>query len=158
MTSLLPVFLTHGEFTHPHVCIQSFDVKYHSLTYSPSCLDNYPEPYKRPLSSMAPVIIEHTDGSLYLAAGGSGGSRIFGSVFQTILNLDWGLDASQAVEFGRLHDQLYPLCVDIDNVYPQDLIEDLATRGHNITGIYCHVTSLSFINCVFHHQCQISIA
>jgi gamma-glutamyltranspeptidase/glutathione hydrolase/leukotriene-C4 hydrolase len=94
---------------------------------------NYPEPHKRPLSSMVPTIIEHTDGSLYLVAGGSGGSRIFGSVFQTILNLDWGLDASQAVEFGRLHDQLYPLRLDIDDVYPSYLVEDLAKRGHNIT-------------------------
>lgn len=94
---------------------------------------------------MVPTIIEHTDGSVYLVAGGSGGSRIFGSVFQAILNLDWGLDASQAVEFGRLHDQLYPLCLDVDNVYPQDLVDNLAQRGHNITGI-SDSSSLSFIS------------
>ncbi|KIM78895.1 hypothetical protein PILCRDRAFT_824014 [Piloderma croceum F 1598] len=94
---------------------------------------NYPEPHKRPLSSMAPLIMEHADGSLYLAAGGSGGSRIFGGIFQTVLNLDWGLDASQAVEFGRVHDQLYPTELEIDEIYPPELIKQLARRGHNIT-------------------------
>lgn len=94
---------------------------------------NYPEPHKRPLSSITPLIMEHPDGSLYLVAGGSGGSRIFTGVFQTILNLDWGLDASQAVEYGRLHDQLYPTVVDIDEIYPPELLTQLIERGHNIT-------------------------
>lgn len=79
------------------------------------------------------MIIEHPDGSFYLAVGGSGGSRIFGAVFQAILNMDWGMDASTAVEYGRLHDQLYPLAVDTDNVLPPDVIHALIERGHNIT-------------------------
>jgi len=40
---------------------------------------NYPQPRKRPLSSIAPAIIENSDGSLNLVIGASGGSRIFGS-------------------------------------------------------------------------------
>ena len=67
-------------------------------------LDNYPEPGKRPLSSIAPTIIEHADGSFYTAIGGSGGSRIFGAILQVLLNLDWGLDVSTAIESGCLHD------------------------------------------------------
>ncbi|TFK44674.1 gamma-glutamyltranspeptidase [Crucibulum laeve] len=94
---------------------------------------NYPEPGKRPLSSTVPTILEHPDGSFYAAIGGSGGSRIFGAVFQTLLNLDWGLDASKAIEFGRLHDQLYPLLLDADNVYPSDILDGLRGRGHNVT-------------------------
>jgi len=50
---------------------------------------NYPEGPKvkggmgkRPLSSTSPSIIEHEDGSFWLAVGGSGGSRIFGAVAQ----------------------------------------------------------------------------
>jgi gamma-glutamyltranspeptidase/glutathione hydrolase/leukotriene-C4 hydrolase len=95
--------------------------------------DNYPQPHKRPLSSMVPLIMENPDGSLNLVAGASGGSRIFGGVFQTVLNLDWNLDASQAVEYGRLHDQLYPTSLEIDEIYPPELIAQLAQRGHNIT-------------------------
>ncbi|KIJ67718.1 hypothetical protein HYDPIDRAFT_83226 [Hydnomerulius pinastri MD-312] len=94
---------------------------------------NYPEPGKRPLSSTSPTIMEYEDGSFYLAIGGSGGSRIFPSVFQVLMNLDWGMDASEAVEYGRVHDQLYPTVVDADNVLPSSLLADLRSRGHNIT-------------------------
>ncbi|KZP19788.1 gamma-glutamyltranspeptidase [Athelia psychrophila] len=93
---------------------------------------NYPAPYKRPLSSIVPTIIEHPDGSFYLAIGGSGGSRIFPAVFQTILNLDWGFDAGAAVEFGRVHDQLAGV-VDADAIYPEALVGELRERGHNVT-------------------------
>ncbi|KAJ7096335.1 gamma-glutamyltranspeptidase [Mycena epipterygia] len=91
---------------------------------------NYPEAGKRPLSSIVPTIVEHADGSFYAALGGSGGSRIFGAVFQVLLNLEWGLDASAAVEFGRVHNQLYPEIVDADPGYPADLLAGLRARGH----------------------------
>ncbi|KAI0949707.1 hypothetical protein AcW1_009235 [Taiwanofungus camphoratus] len=94
---------------------------------------NYPEPGKRPLSSTTPTIIEHEDGSFYLAIGGSGGSRIFPAVFQVILNLDWGMDVSMAIEYGRLHDQLYPLMVDADDMYSVEFLKGLKQKGHNIT-------------------------
>ncbi|KAF5321830.1 hypothetical protein D9619_001810 [Psilocybe cf. subviscida] len=96
-------------------------------------IDNFPAPGKRPLSSTAPTIFEHADGSFYLAIGGSGGSRIFPSLFQVIANLNWGMDISAAIEEGRLHDQLYPVTVDADNVYPPHLLHDLSQRGHNLT-------------------------
>ena len=79
--------------------------------------------------------MEHPDGSLYLVAGGSGGSHIFPGVFQIILNLDWGLDAGQAVEHGRVHSQLYPTFVVVDEIYPPELITQLEERGHNITSM-----------------------
>ena len=83
---------------------------------------------------MAPVIMEYPDGSFYMAIGGSGGSRIFPSVFQVILNLDWGQDVSQAIEHGRLHDQLYPLQLDVEDTTAFELLESLRQRGHNVTG------------------------
>ena len=108
--------------------------------------DNYPEPGKRPLSSIAPTIIEHPDGSFYVAIGGAGGSRIFGTIFQVLLNLDWGLDVSAAIESGRLHDQLYPMILDAENIYEEDVLRDLRRRGHNVTGC---VLFLSFCTCSF---------
>ncbi|KAI0266757.1 gamma-glutamyltranspeptidase [Gloeopeniophorella convolvens] len=93
---------------------------------------NYPEGHKRPLSSTVPTIIEHPDGSFYLALGGSGGSKIFPAVFQVVLNLDWGLDISAAIEFGRLHHQLYPEWIEADDVYPHELLLSLTTRGHSL--------------------------
>lgn len=50
------------------------------------------------------------------------------------MNLDWGMDVSEAVEFGRVHDQLYPSTLDVDDVYPLDILNALRERGHNVTG------------------------
>lgn len=72
---------------------------------------------------------------MFLSVGGVGGSRIFPAVFQVILNLDWGMDVSESVEFGRVHDQLYPTLVDVDNTYPIPLTDALRQRGHNVTGL-----------------------
>ncbi|EIW63497.1 gamma-glutamyltranspeptidase [Trametes versicolor FP-101664 SS1] len=94
---------------------------------------NYPEPGKRPLSSTTPTIVEHEDGSFYAAIGGSGGSRIFPAVFQVLLNMDWGMDVSAAIEYGRLHDQLFPTMVDTDDTLPAELIDGLIEKGHNIS-------------------------
>ncbi|KAH9176424.1 gamma-glutamyltranspeptidase [Lactarius sanguifluus] len=93
---------------------------------------NYPEAQKRPLSSTAPTIIENPDGSFYLALGGSGGSKIFPAIFQVILNTDWGLDIGSAIEYGRLHHQLYPEWVEADDIYPSELLHDLKKRGHSL--------------------------
>ncbi|KAG6900534.1 hypothetical protein C0993_009111, partial [Termitomyces sp. T159_Od127] len=92
---------------------------------------NYPAPGKRPLSSIAPTIVEDKDGSFYLALGGSGGSRIFPAVSQVLFNLELGLNLSAAIEYGRVHDQLYPLTVDVDDVYPQEIVDGLRAIGHN---------------------------
>jgi gamma-glutamyltranspeptidase/glutathione hydrolase/leukotriene-C4 hydrolase len=66
---------------------------------------------KRPLSSTSASIIESDDGRFILAIGGSGGSRIFGAVVQTLLLLDWGYDLQHAVEEPRVHNQLLPAYV-----------------------------------------------
>ncbi|KAH7339600.1 gamma-glutamyltranspeptidase [Rhizoctonia solani] len=76
---------------------------------------NYPEAGKRQVSSMAPTIMEHASGKLYLTLGGSGGSRIFGAIAQTIVNLDRGMNVSGAIEEPRVHDQLFPTLVSIES-------------------------------------------
>jgi len=53
---------------------------------------------KRPLSSMAPTMVQDADGRLRLLVGSPGGTRIIGFVAQTIVGVvDWGLDVQQAV-------------------------------------------------------------
>ncbi|KAG8777938.1 hypothetical protein FRC12_000112 [Ceratobasidium sp. 428] len=94
---------------------------------------NYPEAGKRQVSSMAPAILEHPSGEFYLALGGSGGSRIFGAIAQTILNLDRGMDVSQAVEAPRVHDQLFPTVVSIESEFGESGLDGLKQRGHNVT-------------------------
>jgi gamma-glutamyltranspeptidase / glutathione hydrolase / leukotriene-C4 hydrolase len=96
--------------------------------------DNFPAPHKRPLSSITPVVTEHPNGTLSTVLGGSGGSQIFPSVFQVMLNLDWGMGVNEAVEFGRVHDQLYPWRVEVDDVLGKETAEALRERGHNVSG------------------------
>ncbi|KAF9071681.1 gamma-glutamyltranspeptidase [Rhodocollybia butyracea] len=94
---------------------------------------NYPEPGKRPLSSIIPAVIENADGSFYLSMGGSGGSLIPTAVLQVFLHVLDGKNPLEAVESGRLHDQIYPAITIADSTYPEDLLDTLITRGHNVT-------------------------
>lgn len=93
---------------------------------------NYPLPGKRPLSSISPAIIEHEDGSFALAIGGSGGSRIFGSVAQTLVNLEWGADLSEAIEAPRIHHQLLPVQVSVETTYDEHILDALRQKGHEV--------------------------
>ncbi|KAI9509410.1 gamma-glutamyltranspeptidase-domain-containing protein [Russula earlei] len=104
---------------------------------------NYPDAHKRPLSSIAPTIMEYSNGSFYAALGGSGGSKIFPALFQVILNLDWGLDIGSAIEYGRLHHQLYPEWIEADDAYPHELLLGLRTRGHSL-----HVVDINRVGSV----------
>lgn len=95
---------------------------------------NLPEPGKRPLSSISPVVVEHPTGDVMLALGGSGGSRIFPAVLQVILNhLDLNLDVSQSVERPRVHDQLYPMETSVESTFWEVGLEELRAKGHNVT-------------------------
>ncbi|TIC14591.1 gamma-glutamyltranspeptidase [Wallemia mellicola] len=93
---------------------------------------NLPEPYKRPLSSTAPTIVER-EGNLVAALGGSGGSRIFGSVLQTLLHILQGYNPSAAIEAPRVHDQLFPPVVTFESGFSRHLIREMRLRGHNTT-------------------------
>ncbi|HEY1301827.1 MAG TPA: gamma-glutamyltransferase, partial [Stellaceae bacterium] len=65
-------------------------------------------PGKRPLSSMAPAIVEK-DGKLFLVLGSPGGSRIITIVLETIMNIiDYGMAPQEAVDMPRFHYQGQP--------------------------------------------------
>lgn len=136
MISPRPGFRMRSAYGHPRVSLHTPNYPLLERDQSLTHPDNYPEPGKRPLSSISPTILEYADGSLYLAIGGSGGSQIFSALLQTLLNLDWGMDPSQAVEYGRVHDQLYPERVSADNILPALIIDSLRDRGHNVTGTF----------------------
>ena len=66
------------------------------------------QPGKRMLSSMSPTILL-ADGEVAMVVGTPGGSTIFTSVFQTIVNvLDYGMSPFDAVAATRFHHQLLP--------------------------------------------------
>ncbi len=65
-------------------------------------------PGKRPLSSMAPTLVEK-NGHVAFVLGSPGGSRIITTVLETIMNIaDYGMTPAQAVTAPRLHYQGEP--------------------------------------------------
>lgn len=91
------------------------------------------QPGKRPLSSMSPTILLK-DGQVEMVIGTPGGSTIFTSVFQTIVNmLDFGMSADAAVGATRFHHQLLPpdlITYSPGRPLPQETISALGDRGY----------------------------
>ena len=66
------------------------------------------EPRKRMLSSMSPTILLH-NGKTYMVLGTPGGSTIFTSLFQAIVNVvEFDMTPAEAVGATRFHHQLLP--------------------------------------------------
>lgn len=95
---------------------------------------NFVRPGKRPLSSLAPTIVEHlANSSLYLAVGAAGGSRIITSVAQTLwLALDMGMSPRQALARPRWHDQLQPDQVEMESTFDNETVTYMKSKGHNV--------------------------
>jgi gamma-glutamyltranspeptidase/glutathione hydrolase len=93
---------------------------------------NRVEAGKRPLSSMAPLIVVG-DGKLRFVAGGNGGPRILSSVLLTFLAVvDWGKDAQEAVSVPRFHHQWRPDVLEVEAETPADVVAALRARGHEV--------------------------
>ena len=93
-------------------------------------------PGKRMLSSMSPTILLR-DGHVAMVLGSPGGSTIFTSVFQTIINItDFGMTPQQAVAVGRFHHQLLPpdqIIYSVCCALPAETIDGLRARGYKPT-------------------------
>jgi len=93
------------------------------------------QPGKRPLSSMSPTILLR-DGTVEMVLGTPGGSTIFTSVFQTIVNvIDFGMTPLAAVGATRFHHQLLPpdlITMSISRPLPQETISALGDRGYRV--------------------------
>ena len=94
------------------------------------------QPEKRMLSSMSPTILLK-DGNVEMVLGTPGGSTIFTSVFQTIVNImDFDMSPYQAIESTRFHHQLLPPDeityngFTIGNPLPKETISQLGEKGY----------------------------
>ena len=95
---------------------------------------NLARPGKRMLSSMAPTIIAK-DGQLFMVTGTPGGRTIINTVLTTILNvIDYGMNAQEAVDAGRMHHQWLPDRLSIERFgFSADTIKMLQAMGHTVT-------------------------
>ena len=94
------------------------------------------QPEKRMLSSMSPTIIMKDD-KVEMVLGTPGGSTIFTSVFQAIVNIiDFDMTPFEAIEATRFHHQLLPTDVvtyngfSIGKPLPQETILLLGEKGY----------------------------
>ncbi len=94
------------------------------------------QPEKRMLSSMSPTILLK-DGNVEMVLGTPGGSTIFTSVFQTIVNvMDFDMSPYEAIESTRFHHQLLPPDeityngFTIGNPLPKETISQLGEKGY----------------------------
>lgn len=88
------------------------------------------EPGKRPVSSMTPTIITR-NGKLFMAVGAPGGSRITTGVTEVILNvIDFHMNAQDAVDLPRFHEQWKPDILFLQNGFPQATEEALKKMGY----------------------------
>jgi len=89
-------------------------------------------PHKRPLSSMTPTIVAK-DGHTVFVTGSPGGPRIISTVLLTIVNrIDYGMDVEQAVSAPRVHHQWIPDKLSVEPAVPDDVVEALRARGHDV--------------------------
>ena len=88
-------------------------------------------PGKRPLSSMSPTIVTK-DGKPVMVVGTPGGSRIITAVLHTIINvIDYGMNAQEAVDAPKFHQQWLPEATNVDNfALSPDTRKILEAWGH----------------------------
>lgn len=93
------------------------------------------QPAKRMLSSMSPTFLLD-DEQVRLVVGTPGGSTIFTSVFQTIVNvIDNGMSANDSVGASRFHHQLLPadlITTSISRPLPADTRDALIDMGYRV--------------------------
>jgi len=88
-------------------------------------------PGRRPLSSMAPTLVFRPDGSPWLATGSPGGSRIITTVAQVLLQrIVWGSNLATAVAAPRIHSQLWPDRLSLEEGFSPDTRLLLEAMGH----------------------------
>jgi gamma-glutamyltranspeptidase/glutathione hydrolase len=97
---------------------------------------NAPNANRRPLSSMGPLILCR-DGVPYVALGSPGGTRIFPSLTQILLNiLEFGMSLDEAIEAPRFFTYSAggkSRSVSVESRVPDAVLKELERMGHKIT-------------------------
>ena len=94
--------------------------------------NNMISPFRRPVSSMSPVLVSK-NGTPFLMTGTPGGSKIISANMQMILNvLEYGMNIGDASVAPRIHHQWYPEELLLEGGISPDTISLLRQKGHKI--------------------------
>ncbi|XP_061298063.1 glutathione hydrolase 7 isoform X1 [Pezoporus flaviventris] len=96
---------------------------------------NLIQPWKRPLSFLLPTIVRPSEGmcGTYLCLGANNGNRALSSIVQVLVNvLTFNKNLSESLSLGRLHPQLQSNTLQVDSGFPEEDIELLVLRGHQV--------------------------
>jgi gamma-glutamyltranspeptidase/glutathione hydrolase/leukotriene-C4 hydrolase len=91
---------------------------------------NIVSPNKVPLSSAAPIILENERELLVL--GAAGGIRIPTSIIEVIFFMSLGYSLKDSINQPRMHHQLDPDVVYIEEKESPEVVESLKSRNHNV--------------------------
>jgi gamma-glutamyltranspeptidase/glutathione hydrolase len=81
---------------------------------------------------MSPTLVFRGDQTPWLATGSPGGSRIITTVLQVLLNrIVYGLNLATAVSSPRLHSQLWPDQISVEEGFSPDSLQLLKAKGHH---------------------------
>ncbi|XP_059683237.1 glutathione hydrolase 7 [Gavia stellata] len=96
---------------------------------------NLIQPRKRPLSFLLPTIVRPSEGmcGTYLCLGANNGDKALSSIVQVLVNvLTFNKNLSESLSLGRLHPQLQSNTLQVDSEFPEEDIEFLVARGHQV--------------------------
>ena len=114
-----------NNFAHSYGLIDSY--------FRSSSPANKLEPSKRPMSTMTPVMVFDSEGSLELITGSPGGSQIPGVVFQVLVNyIDFDLDIGEASMLPRIHQDSQSTELNYEKHMSSDTQRILESYGHNL--------------------------
>uniref|UniRef100_A0A803XNP6 Glutathione hydrolase n=1 Tax=Meleagris gallopavo TaxID=9103 RepID=A0A803XNP6_MELGA len=96
---------------------------------------NLIQPRKRPLSFLLPTIVRPSEGmcGTYLSLGANSGDKALSGIVQVLVNvLAFNKNLSESLSLGRLHPQLQSNTLQVDSEFPEEDIECLVARGHEV--------------------------
>ncbi|NXI48370.1 GGT7 hydrolase, partial [Galbula dea] len=106
-----------------------------TMNHSIPRLQNLIQPGKRPLSFLLPTIVRPAAGmcGTYLCLAASNGDTALSSIVQVLVNvLTFNKNLSESLSLGRLHPQLHSNTVQVDSEFPEEDIEFLVAKGHQV--------------------------
>ncbi|KAK3608464.1 hypothetical protein CHS0354_010306, partial [Potamilus streckersoni] len=97
---------------------------------------NKVEPSKKPLSSIAPVIMTDKKGNVELVVGAAGGSKIVNIVLQILVRVLWlNQTLAEAMGAKRISHTLIPNELDYENGVSKELLHQLEAKGHRLASV-----------------------